>query len=229
MGVRSLSARFARFARRVWLPVLVPVLVPVLAAIVGLMGATGTALAHGHTIVGDYELVIGFHGEPAYQDEPNGLDLFVTNTKTGQKVNGLASTLSAEIIFGNSTKAVQLKPQFGEDGAYTAYVLPTEAGNYTWHIFGKIESTAVDVKMTSSPNTFSAVQPKSNVAFPSALPTPTQLQQQLDAVNRLAIVALVVGILGLLAGAGGVVYGLRNQTSASFSTQQGVGEPPANA
>jgi hypothetical protein len=25
------------------------------------------ASAHGHTMVGDYELIIGFHNEPAYQ------------------------------------------------------------------------------------------------------------------------------------------------------------------
>jgi hypothetical protein len=191
-----------------------------LAIVAGFWGASGTALAHGHTTVGDYELVIGFHNEPAYQDEPNGLDLFVTNTKTGEKVTGLASTLSAEISYGDSKKAVQVKPQFGEDGAYTAYVLPTEAGNYTWHIFGTIKTTPVDLKMTSSPDTFSAVQPKSNVAFPSALPSPSALQQQIDAVNRMAVGALIVGILGLLVGAGGVYYGLRNRAPATASTQQ---------
>jgi hypothetical protein len=174
------------YARRVW----ALVFLPLLAIVVGVWGATGTALAHGHTTVGDYELVIGFHGEPAYQDEPNGLDLFVTNTKTGEKVNGLASTLGAEIIYGTSKKAVQLKPQFGEDGAYTAYVLPTEA-----------------------------VQPKSSVAFPSALPSPSALQQQIDSVNRLAVIALTVGVLGLLAGAGGVYYGLRNRAPTAVSLE----------
>ena len=54
------------------------------------------ASAHGHTEVGDYTLVIGFHNEPAYQGEPNGLDLFVTNTKTKENINGLADTLKAE-------------------------------------------------------------------------------------------------------------------------------------
>ena len=54
---------------------------------------TSVALAHGHTTVGDYTLVIGFHNEPAYQGEPNGLDLFVTNTKTKENINGLADTL----------------------------------------------------------------------------------------------------------------------------------------
>lgn len=53
-----------------------------------------TVAAHGVTQVGDYELVIGFHNEPAYQGEPNGLDLFVTNTTTNERVNGLEETLN---------------------------------------------------------------------------------------------------------------------------------------
>ena len=110
------------------------------------------ASAHGHTEVGDYELVIGFHNEPAYQSEPNGLDLFVTNKKTGEKVNDLADTLKVEIIFGSSKKELKIRPQWGEDGAYTADVLPTVAGDYTWHIWGAIKGTPVDVSMTSSPS-----------------------------------------------------------------------------
>src|SRR3712207_2445722 len=114
----------------------------------------GAAFAHGQTQVGDYELVIGFHNEPAYQGEPNGLDLFVTNTKTNEKVEGLEKTLKAEIIFGASKKELTISPQFGRPGDYTAHVLPAEVGDYTWHIFGKIEDTPVDVSMTSSPDTF---------------------------------------------------------------------------
>lgn len=84
-------------------------LMVMLAIMVGFWGAVDTAQAHGHTTVGDYDLVIGFHNEPAYQSEPNGLDLFVTNTKTGEKINGLASSLSAEIIYGNSAKPLLMK------------------------------------------------------------------------------------------------------------------------
>src|SRR3954463_3493698 len=83
------------------------------------------ASAHGHITVGDYTLVIGFHNEPAYQGEPNGLDLFVSNTKTKENINGLADSLKVEIIFGASKKELKVKPQFGRDGAYTAYVLPS--------------------------------------------------------------------------------------------------------
>lgn len=167
-----------------------------------------TASAHGHTMVGDYELVIGFHNEPAYQGEPNGLDLFVTNTKTKEKVNDLADTLKVEIIFGSTKKQLAIKPQWGEDGAYTAYVLPTQAGDYTWHIFGDIKGTPVDVSMMSSPETFGAVEAKSAVAFPAAEPTAAELQAQVTAANSSARVALIVGTVGAVMGVVGSVVGL---------------------
>ena len=159
-----------------------------------------TASAHGTTQVGDYELVIGFHNEPAYQGEPNGLDLFVTNMKTSQPVNGLEETLQVEIIYGASKEELHMEAQWGQEGAYTAYVLPTEAGDYTWHIWGDIEGTPVDVSMTSSPDTFGSVEPKSEVAFPAAEPTTTELQKQVQ-------IALTVGILGAVLGVIGIVVG----------------------
>lgn len=84
-------------------------------------------------------LVIGFHNEPAYQGEPNGLDMFVTNMSTGEPVNGLEGTLKVEIIYGASKRELTMETQFGQDGAHTAYALPTEAGDYTWHIWGDID------------------------------------------------------------------------------------------
>jgi hypothetical protein len=180
--------------------------------------ATSVALAHGHTTVGDYELVIGFRNEPAYQGEPNGLDLTVTNTKTGEKVNDLADSLKVELIFGSSKKELEIRPQWGRDGAYTADVLPTEAGDYTWHIWGDIKGTPLDVTMTSSPDTFSAVAPKSTVAFPAVEATPAELQAQVAAAQQSAQTALVVGGLGALLGLVGVavgVMGLRARRSVA--------------
>jgi hypothetical protein len=177
--------------------------------VLGMLAITpGPADAHGHTEVGDYELVIGFHNEPAYQGEPNGLDLFVTNTKSGEMVTGLEDTLQAEIIYGGSRKALELEPQFGQDGAYTAYVLPTETGDYTWHIFGAIDETAVDVSMTSSPDTFSPVEPKSAVSFPAAEPSTANVGAQAAAAARSAGIALIVGVIGAVLGLSGLVFGL---------------------
>ncbi len=176
------------------------------------------ASAHGHTQVGDYELVIGFHNEPAYQGEPNGLDLFVTNKKTGEKINGLEDTLKAEISFGGATKALLLKPQFGQDGAYTAYVVPTKAGDYTWHIFGTIQNTPVDVSMTSSPTTFGSVEAKSTVAFPQAEPTTAELQAQSAAAAQTAQIALIIGIVGALLGIIGIVVGIMGMRARRASS-----------
>ncbi len=156
--------------------------------------------AHGVTQVGDYELAIGFHNEPAYQSEPNGLDLFVTNMTTSEPVNGLEETLQVEIIYGASKKELDLEPQFGQDGAYTAQVIPTEEGDYTWHIWGDIEGTPVDVSMTSSPDTFGSVEPKSENAFPAAEPTLSELRAQAQR-------ALTIGIVGAMLGAIGIAIG----------------------
>ena len=160
-----------------------------------------TVSAHGVTQAGDYELVIGFHNEPAYQGEPNGLDLFVTNMTTNEPVNGLEDTLQVEIIYGASKQELDLRAQFGQDGAYTADLLPTQTGDYTWHIWGEIEGTPVDVSMTSSPDTFGSVEAKSEVAFPAAEPTVQELQDQ-------ARMALTVGILGAVLGVIGIVVGI---------------------
>jgi hypothetical protein len=167
-----------------------------------------TAWAHGHTEVGDYELVIGFIGEPAYQGEPNGLDLRVTNTTNDQPVTGLEETLQAEIIFGASKREVTLRTQFGQEGAYTADVLPTVAGDYTWHIWGEIEGTPVDVTMTSGPDTFSGIRSKDDVSFPSAEPLAADVMATADTAAQNAQMALVVGIAGVVLGAIGTVVGL---------------------
>jgi hypothetical protein len=178
-------------------------------AILALVLIYHAAAAHGHTEVGDYELVIGFHNEPAYQGEPNGLDLFVTNHETGDPVNGLEETLQVEIIFGSETKALELEPQFGQEGAYTAHLIPSAAGDYTWHIFGTIEDTPVDVRMTSGPDTFSSVAAKSSAAFPAEEPAQTAA-----GTNQ---TALLLGAAGVVLGLAGLVFGLLGWTAARRS------------
>jgi hypothetical protein len=203
-------------------------------AVVGALLAAGSraASAHGHVEVGDYELVIGFSSEPAYQGEPNGLDLLVTRKvaaatgatpageaaehthaegavevqdtadeeATAMPVNDLADSLKAELIFGDARKELVLEPQWGEEGAYTAYVLPTAPGDYTWRIFGTIEDTPVDVSMASGPDTFSAVEPKTTVAFPAAEPALADLQASIDEGARMVRLAFWAGLGGLVLG-----------------------------
>ena len=156
--------------------------------------------AHGTLQVGDYSVVIGFHNEPVLVGIPNSLDLFVTNTKTNTKVNGLESTLKAEVIFGASKKTLTLAPQEDIDGAYTTDLLPTREGDYTWHIFGTIENTPIDVSMTSSPTTFDSAAPLSSIAFPDSSVSasgPSGAQP-----------ALLLGAAGVVLGLAGLLFGL---------------------
>jgi hypothetical protein len=172
------------------------------------------AAAHGHVEVGEYELAIGFQAEPALQGEPNGLDLFVTNKSTGESVVGLEETLRAEVIFGGATKELSLEPQFGQEGAYTAHLIPTEAGDYTWRIFGQINGAPVDVSMTSSPDTFSSVQPKSEISFPGAEPSSQELASEVSAAASSARTALILGGLGAVLGLAGLVVGFLGYQAA---------------
>jgi hypothetical protein len=166
------------------------------------------ASAHGHTEVGPYSFVIGFKNEPAYQGEPNGLDLTVTETATKTPVTGLEDSLKVTLTYGGTSKELEVRPQWGKDGAYTAYVIPTVAGDYTWHITGDIKGTPVDVTMTSSPETFSAVQAKDTVQFPAPEATAAALAEQAADAVRTAQLALLVGGLGLLLGVVGTVVGV---------------------
>lgn len=190
-------------------------------AALALLISSGTALAHGHVEVGKYELVIGFRNEPAIQSEVNGLDLRVSVKETGEPVVGLEEMLKAEITYGASTQPLELRARWGQDGAYTADIIPTEAGDYTFRIFGSIEGEPVDVSMTSSPDTFSSVGSKESIAFPAPEATPAELAATAAAAQQTAMIALVVGGLGLLLGAAGLAFGLRARRRS--------GEQPARA
>ncbi len=194
-------------------------LIGVILAMVLAFGLSSIAFAHGSTQVGDYDLEIGFHNEPVYQGDPNSLDLFVTNSKTNEKVNGLESTLQAEIIFGDSSKKLTISPQDGVDGGYTAPIVPTALGDYTWHIFGSINGTPVDVQMTSSPTTFGSVESKADYAFPVAEPSLADVQAQGASAASMALVALAVGIVGVILGIAGLVVG--------FTMARGTRQRPA--
>jgi hypothetical protein len=184
----------------VWLFVASPFLI-----IVSLLFTlNGVALAHGKSTVGDYELTIGFHNEPVIQGEKNSLDLFVVNTKTNEKINGLDQTLHAEIIFGTHKKELPLYPQEDQDGAYAADVIPTRVGDYTWHIWGDIKGTPADVSMTGSPTTFGTVDPKSGISFPDVEPSTAALADQARAAGQSAQTALIVGIAGVVLGLAGI-------------------------
>jgi hypothetical protein len=194
--------------------------------------------AHEHRDVGEYSLVVGFLTEPALAGEPNGLELRVSRhaegaspqgeeehadeEEAGTPVEGLESTLQAEVIVGGGaeTMPLELEPRFGQPGAYVAHFIPTRAGDYSFRIFGTIEGMEIDEVFDSGPETFSPVNDTADLQFPDKVPSAAQLD---EAVRRLeqrlvaleasgsdegrANLAVGLGIAGLVAGAGGLVTG----------------------
>ena len=103
-----------------------------------------------------------------------------------------------------------LEPQFGRPGWYTFSVIPTREGDYSVRLVGTLNATAVDVVVNLDP-----VGPRSDIEFPIADPTPSELQGQIATLSRdnAALrgqvgTALAVGVGGVLVGLVGIAVGL---------------------
>jgi hypothetical protein len=149
-----------------------------LAALLALVPTLASAHERRDVADGQYTLVVGFLDEPAFTTVKNGLDLRVTQASgatpaEGEEaqatpVEGLEATLKAEVIYGDQRRDLPLAPAFGAPGAYESWFFPMAAGDYSFHIYGEIEGTAIDETFTSSPEGFSAVEDRAAYEFPSA-------------------------------------------------------------
>ncbi len=200
---------------------------PAIVAAVALLAlgmATPTrALAHESRDVADgkYQLVVGFLVEPAFEAQKNGLDLRVRVPGTpATPVTGLEKSLQVEIVHVGSgktvTKPIRAISAATDPGHYTADVLPSQAGQYRFRIFGNVESTQVNETFTSGEK-FASVQPIAELSFPDANASTRSvdgamqdLQQAVadaeaaaDSARTLAIAALGVAVLAV--GAAGVL------------------------
>ena len=68
----------------------------------------------------------------------------------------------------------------GTKGDYLAAIIPTAAGDYTFHLVGKIHDQAVDETATSSDSTFASAENPTAIEFPATLPTISDLVTRLD-------------------------------------------------
>lgn len=170
------------------------VVLALLASPVGMLAA----LAHGHIEAGDYEIVVGWDVEPAYQGDVNGIELSITNSVTGEPVEGAEATLHLELTYGSTTRELPLAARWGQPGGYIAHALPTAAGDYTVRIYGEINGTPVDASMTSGPHTFSSINVKSDIAFPAAEPSVAELAGKLQTATLLGALGAVAGVAGLV-------------------------------
>jgi hypothetical protein len=198
-------------------------------AIATLMLIPGVASAHEEKEVGPYSMAVGFGTEPdTYAGLPNSVQLLLS--KDEKPVVDLGDSLQVVIEFGNqSSDPMAFDPafevgEFGTPGDYRAYFVPSQAGDYTFHITGSIDGTKVDESFTSSPQTFSSVKELSGATFPQVqAPTNADLASRIqeesdrttsaltaatgaatdakaaaDSAKTLGFVGIVVGAIGLI-------------------------------
>lgn len=166
--------------RRVFLAVIGLILVVVAALVI-------PTLAHEGREVGEVEIVFGWRVEPAYTEIFNGpeftvkmhggsdghgasesghSDMGMEHSDDEGMVAGLEETLQLEVIYGGQSKMLRLRAVWGQPGHYTADLIPTQPGDYTFRLFGKIGDMEIDETFSSADGEFSSVEPISDIQFP---------------------------------------------------------------
>jgi hypothetical protein len=191
-----------------------------IAALVQLLIACGTILAHEHRQVGGYEMIVGWIDEPAYVGYMNGVQLHLIDA-AGKPVLDLGDGLNVTVVFGNQqTERGALTPAFGvtsgRPGEYRVTLIPTRPGIYAFRFVGAIKDQKVNEVFTASPQTFDPVRDSAEVDFPANDPTRAELalrlQRMAPRLDRLAELADQVKTLaafGIMLGLVGVLLGLR--------------------
>ena len=196
------------------------VTIALLISLAGFVPLTASPVsAHEHVTIGEYELTIGWRDEPSVAGVLNGLDLgivqhFASNNTT-YPVVGVGARLSARLSMGLLGINRTLAPQFGRPGWYTFDVIPTRQGTYRVRITGTLNTTTIDVAVN-----LDEVSPASDISFPVADPTATELQNQLaQASARIAalqsqmIIAITAGVVGILMALAGLAISARASRS----------------
>jgi len=199
------------------------------AALTVLLLTAAPTLAHEGRKLGDLEMVVGWVTEPAYAGEVNGVQLLLVHH--GEPVVDLGDTLDVEVTFGDETEPFTLEPffelgEFGTPGDYRAFLIPTEPGQYSFHLSGTIDGEEVDETFTSGPGTFDDVENPQAAQFPVEQPSTGELAERVDReVPRLtgsieeaqaaaneaaddASSANTLGLIGIIVGAVGLVVAI---------------------
>jgi hypothetical protein len=197
----------------------------------------GPASAHEEKTVGKYHFVVGFGDEPAYAGEKNSVQLILADV-SDKPVTDLTNTLKVEVTTGDAQPlALPMEPnfevgEFGTPGDYRAFFIPTAPGSYSFHFTGSIKGQKIDQTFKSGPQSFSDIDDPAQVQYPVKQPTGGQLATRADrdtarvdaalaaerdqarddasSARTLAIVGLVVGVLGLVAGGTALARSRRN-------------------
>lgn len=198
-------------------------------AVLGVLviGVNAPAFAHVEKAVGRYKFTVGWGTEPTYAGVENSVQLILA-AANGKPVTDLGDSLKVTVEFQGQTATYGLETTFDPDsgqgtpGDYRAFFIPTRPGDYTFHFTGSIHGQKVDQSFTSSSTTFDPVKDPSEVMFPAKDPSAGDLANRVVAVDgrvgqarsvadkgkSTAGTALILGIIGVVLGAGGLITGL---------------------
>ena len=168
--------------------------VALVASAFAVMLVAGVADAHIVKTFGKYTVALGWVHEPTYVGEQNAVQVVIKDA-AGKAVTDLNDgDLKVTVSVGGKTSdPLDLLNTFDPDtglgipGDYEAPLIPTAPGDYTFHLSGTIDGTAVDETATSSDATFNSVVDATGVQFPNQLPALTDIITRLDRIDtRLA-------------------------------------------
>lgn len=143
----------------------------VMLLVVALSLAVAPVMAHEGREVGEYVLVFGWKVEPAYSNVPNGPELEISLHDADHDAafpDDIEVSLQAEVTFGPESIILNLEPSWQEPGRYTADLIPTLPGDYSFRIFGTIGDTEVDEVFNSADGEFSSIEPGNDILFPAS-------------------------------------------------------------
>jgi len=151
---------------------------------------SSTASAHVVKQFGTYSVAMGWLHEPTYVGVENSVQVIVKDA-AGKPVNDLQPGDLQVVVStaGQQTAALPLQPSFDPDtglgtpGEYTASLIPTQVGDYTFHLTGSIHGQAVDETAISSDQTFNSVTAGTDVQFPVKLPALGDLSTLIQRVD----------------------------------------------
>ena len=118
--------------------------------------STTQAFAHEPREVGPYTVTVGWRVEPAFEDEPNAVDILISRTADEKPISvrdGDVVELSVEIqlraddaLDAEVIQAAPLEPApsqtFGFDNRYNTWLRPTHDGAYGFRITGMISDAS---------------------------------------------------------------------------------------
>jgi hypothetical protein len=135
-------------------------------------------LAHKTHAAGPYRVTLGWGEEPAFTGSRNYVSVVVADS-AGAPLKEAAGSLAAEVSFGSERVSLPLEPVAGHPGEFRAWLVPTRAGVYSFHITGKINDRAIDVTSACSETTFHCVTDATDLQFPAKDPSVGQLADRI--------------------------------------------------